>query len=82
MAHQLVDAFLDLPCRIQNTNIPRAGRGGAANGEAARRGGAGQDGTPTGRFAQEKTVLFVAFQGIVDNCPERLFGSTEKRTPM
>ena len=55
-------------CRIQNPDIPRAGRGGAAHGRAAGRSGAGQGGTPTGRFAQEAIDPF-AFQGIEDNCP-------------
>ena len=73
-------------CRIQNPDIPRVGRGGAAHGKAAHGGateldGAEQDGTSTGRFAQETTVP-LAFQGIEDNCPERLFGSTNKRNPI
>ena len=45
-----------LTCRIQNPDIPWAGRVGAAHGGAAGRGRAGQDGTPTDRFAQETTV--------------------------
>ena len=63
------------------TYVPRAGGGGAAHGEAAGPGGAGQDGMPAGRFAQETTDP-LAYQGIEDNCPERLFGSTNKRNPM
>ena len=41
--------------RIQNPDIPRALRSRAAHGRAAGQGGAGQDRTPTGRFAQETT---------------------------
>ena len=36
-------------CRIQKPNIPRTGQGEKAHGEAAERGGAGQDGNPTVR---------------------------------
>ena len=50
--------------RIQNPDIPRAGRDVAAHGGTAWRGGDGQDGTPTGLFAQETTVPFT-FQKIV-----------------
>ena len=55
--------------------------GGAAHGGAAGRGRARQDGTPTGRFAQEAAAL-LALQGIVDNRLERRFGSTNKGNPM
>ena len=48
---------LSKTCRFQNPGIPRAGRVGAAHGGAAGRGEAEQDGTPTGRFAQETTDL-------------------------
>ena len=58
--------------------FPQAGRGGAAKCETAGRGGVGQDGTPTSAFAKERTAP-PALQGIVDNCPERLCGSAEKR---
>ena len=68
-------------CRLQNPDIPRAGQGGAAHGNALGRGGARQDRTPTVRSAQEKTIL-LAPQEIEDNCPEGLFGSTNKRNPM
>ena len=37
--------------RIQNPDVPRAERFGAAQSGAAGRGGTGQDRTPTGRFA-------------------------------
>ena len=67
-------------CRIQNPDI-RAGRVGATHGGAAGRGGAGQDGTPTDRFAQE-TIVLRTVQGMEDNRPERFFGSTNKRNPM
>ena len=50
-------------------NIPLAVRVGAAHGGAAERGGAGQDGTPTGRFAQETTDA-LAPQTIEDNRAE------------
>ena len=46
-------------CRVQNPDIPRTGRVGAAHGRAAGRGGAGQDGTPTDRSAQVTTPTFV-----------------------
>ena len=55
------------------------GRGSARRGGKADR--AGQDGTPTGRFAQDKTDPLAA-QSIEENCPERFFGSTNKRIPM
>ena len=55
-----------------------SGRGGAQRGG---RGGAGRAGTPAGQIAQETTVP-LAHQGIEDNCPGRLFGSTNKRNPM
>ena len=43
-------------CRIQNPDIPRAGRYGAAHGGTAGPGGDGQHRTPTtGLFAKEKT---------------------------
>ena len=70
-----------LICRVQNPNIPRAGRGRAAHGGAAGAGGAGQDGTPTGRVAQETTDP-LAPQGIGDNRPECFFGSMNNRNPM
>ena len=37
------------------TYVPRAGRDGVAHGGMAGRGGDGQDGVPTGLFAQETT---------------------------
>ena len=57
--------------RIQNPDIARAGRVGAAHGGAAGLGGAGQDGTPTERFAQETPDPRTP-QGIERTCPERL----------
>ena len=60
----------------KNLGTPPAGRVGRRT--AGRLGGAGrQDGTPTDRLGQETTVPR-AFQGIEDNCPEQLFGSTNK----
>ena len=57
------------------THHGRVGSGGARRGVCA--GRARQDGTPTGMFAQETTVTR-SLQGIEDNCPEHLFGSTDK----
>ena len=64
-------------CRILNPNIPRAVRVGAAHGGTAGRGEAEQNRTPTGRVALKPTVA-LALQGIVNNCPERPFASTNK----
>ena len=44
-------------CRVQNPDIPRAGRVGAAQGGAAGRGWVGQDWTPTDRFAMRQPSL-------------------------
>ena len=63
-------------CRIQNTDIRRAGRFGAAQSGAAGRGGTRQDRTPTGRFAQDTTVPLAPLS-FENNCPER---SSEART--
>ena len=65
----------------KNPNIPRAVCVGAAHGGAAGCGGAEQNKTPTGMVAQKPTVP-LALQSIVDNCPERLFASTNKGNPM
>ena len=70
-----------ITCRAQNPGILRAGRDEVAHGGTAGRGGDGQDRTPTGRFAQETTVL-LAFPNIEENCFERFSGSTNKRNPM
>ena len=53
-------------CRIKNLDILRAGRGEAPHGGATGRSGARQDGTPTGRFAQDTTDPLApqGFQGI------------------
>ena len=61
-----------------------AGRGAAAHGGAAGRRGAGQDGTPTGRFAQDATFPFALQdpQCIASNDPEYLSGSSNKGNPM
>ena len=55
-----MDRCLFVPVFVESKNpdIPRAGRDGAAHGGTAGRGGDGQDGTPTDRFAQETTVLY------------------------
>ena len=68
-------------CRIQNTDIPRASRGGAADGGLARQGETRQFGTPTDRSTQE-TSVHLALKGIKDNCPERLLERTNKAKPM
>ena len=68
-------------CRTQNPDIPRAGRVRAAHGGVAGRGGAGQGGTQTDRFAQDTTVPRTR-QGMVHTCPERFLRSTNKRNPM
>ena len=62
-------------CRIQNPDTPRASR--VARRTAGRLGGAGS----AGLFAQDTNVPR-DFGGIEDNCPERLFGSTNKGIPM
>ena len=48
---------------------------------AGRRGGVGQDGTPTEQFAQE-TSIPRTLEGIEDKSPERFSRSTNKRNPM
>ena len=55
----------------------RAVRDGAVHGGTAGRGGDGQDGTPTGRFAQEITVP-LTLQTIEEYPPRRVYGSTNK----
>ena len=60
-------------CRFQNPDIPRAGWDGAAH-----LGGDGQDGTTTGRFAQETTDLLTS-QTIEEIPPGRVPGSTNNR---
>ena len=45
-------------CRVQNPNMPRASRYGAAHGGTAGLGGDGQHRTPTGLIAQGKTASF------------------------
>ena len=54
---------------------------GSGRRTAGRGGGAGQDRTPTERFAQETTVPRT-FQGIEHTYPELLPRSTNKRNPM
>ena len=64
--------------------MPRAGQVVAAYGKAAEQSGAGQDGTPTGRFAQETTVPLAlqGLQGIEHKSLEHLFGNTVQINPM
>ena len=68
-------------CLVQNLDIPRERRDGAAHGGTAGRGGTVQDGTPTNRFAQETTVPRT-LQGIEQTCPERFLRGTNKRNAM
>ena len=68
-------------CQIQNPDILRVGRDPSAHGGTAGRGGDGQDGTPTDRFAQE-TAVPLTLQTIENNPPGRVSGSTNKRNPM
>lgn len=68
--------------KVHNLSNPKPGRttvgsGRAVNGRAARRGEAGQDGTPTGMFAQVRTVS-LGIKVDVDNSPESFFGSKNK----
>ena len=76
-------------CRIQNPDIPRAGRVGAAQGGAAGRGGDEQEGSPTSRFAQNttsflfprratKTLLGVSLEARAKATPCK---STEEQKP-
>ena len=44
-------------CRIENPDIPQAGRHGATHGRTTGPGRDGQHRTPTGRFTQENTAL-------------------------
>ena len=55
----MADSNIFRTCRIQNPDIFRAGRYGAAHGGTAGPGGDGQHRTPTGLFAQEKTALLI-----------------------
>ena len=57
------------------------GSGPAAHGGAAGRGGPGRMGRRRVLFAQNTTVPR-ARQGIEDNCPEHLFGRTNKGNPI
>ena len=68
-------------CRTKNPDIQLAERFRAAQSGAAGRGGTGHDRTPTSLFARG-TNDSLAPQGILDNCPERPFGSTDKGNPM
>ena len=54
---------------------------GSGRRTAGRRGGAGLDRTGRRRVDLAKRQPS-ALQRIEDNCPERLFGSTNKRNPM
>ena len=65
-------------CSIQNSDILRARQFGATHGEAAGRGAAGQDGTPTGRFAW-KTTVSLTLQTIEHTCPEHFVKITNEK---
>ena len=70
--------MLILTCKTQNLNIARAVQVGAAHRAAAGCGGAQQNRQkmmPTGPLATKSNAL-LALQGIVDNCLESLFAST------
>ena len=67
---------------IINLSNPKPGyTTGKSEGGGAGRAESGQVGTPADLFAQETTDPF-APQGVEDNCAGRLFGSTNKRSPM
>ena len=57
MPCHFMSCHLIVTCRIPNPDKSQAGRDGAAHGGTVGRGGDGQDGTPTGRFAQETPSL-------------------------
>ena len=63
--------------RIQNPDIQRAGRGGAAHGRVAGRSGARQVRTPADQFPREITD-HPALLVIDNNCPECVLGSLNK----
>ena len=68
-------------CRIQNPDIPRAGRVGAAHGGGAGRGGRGRVGRQAGFFIQETTAP-LALWGLDNNCPGRFLRSMQNGNPM
>ena len=76
LLHNMYNMYLSNP-RPEHTTGD-SGRRGARRGG---RGQASQNRTPTGRFAKKPTVL-LSPQGIVNNCPERLFTSTNKGNSM
>ena len=69
---------------VESKTLTCHGRVGAERHTAGRRRGAGQEGVPTGRFAQKTTIPLAlqSFQGIEDDSLERLFGGTIQRNPM
>ena len=68
-----------ITCRIQNPDIPRAARVGAAHGGAAGRSRAGRDADGTVRPGDNRPSYP---QSIEEKCPERPPRSTNKRNPM
>ena len=66
-SEQLTVAFLSLYLSSPKPNVPRAAR---VERTAARRGGDGQDLTPTEKSAQEKSFLRT-LQSIVNTLPEQ-----------
>ena len=68
-----------MPCMNLSNTKPGHTTGGSGQRGArqAGRSGAGQNRTPTCRVAQ-KTTVSLALQGILDNCSESCFGSTNK----
>ena len=70
-----------LTCRIQNPDTSQADRGGAAHGGAAGRCGVGRNADGSVRQENNRPCCLPLW-GIEDNCPERLFESTNKRNYM
>ena len=65
-------------CRVQNPNIPPAGRVGARGGAAGR----DRAGLDADRTVVQETSVPLTLQGIVNTSPEHLSRSTNKRNPM
>ena len=70
----------NLTDRIQNPDIPEAGRGAAAQGgQEAEQGLAGQDANGSVRPGNNRPLCSLRPLRRGAKCPERLFGSTNKR---
>ena len=69
-----------ITCRIQNPDIPRAGRGGPSTaGGGAGRGGAGRDADGSVRPGYNRPS---GPPKVGDNCYEQLSGSTNNPNPI